>query len=59
MHIRDDGAIIFQEGIEERGFAHVGLADNSHGDTLFEGLTRLETMCQTDDVFVNVFGEFQ
>jgi len=59
MHIGDDGAIVFQESVEQGGFANVGLADNGDGDALLEGLSCLETTGKTGDVIVNSFGEFK
>lgn len=57
LDVGDDGAIFFQEGVEEGGFADVRCADDGYGDAVLDGLTGLKAVGQTHDFGVNLAGE--
>lgn len=40
--VADDGAFFAEQGVEEGGFAHVGLADDGDGEAVFDGVAGLE-----------------
>lgn len=56
MYIRDNGAVIANELVEQGALAYIRLTDNGNGDTLFDDLSGFETLSQTDDMTVNSFG---
>ena len=53
MNVRDDGAVVLQEAIEQGGFTHIGLTDDGYRNALLEGIAHFERVGELSDVFVN------
>lgn len=57
LDVADDGSIIAKEGIEQRGFAHVGGTNDGYGDAVAKGLSGLEGGGEAGDFLVDVRGK--
>ena len=58
MDIADDSSLFAQQGIEQRGFAHVRRTDDGHRNTLFDSIASLEGCYQLSDSGVDLVGQF-
>ena len=58
MDIRDDGFVFVQQGIEQGALAYVCFSDDSYGNALLNGISRLEGVGEGGDAVVNSLCEF-
>ena len=56
-HVADDGAVVAQQGVEQRGFAGVGGADDGHGDAAHDCVAGAKTLEQALDLVPCLSGE--
>ena len=59
LYVADDGAFFAKQSIEQGALAYVRGSDDGYGDAVLEGVTSLEGLGKTGDMFVNVLGEFK
>ena len=57
VDVTDYGALLVEEGIEQGGLAGMGLADESHGDAVLEGIAHTEGADEPGDDNADVDGE--
>ena len=59
MNIGNYGAVIFEQSVEQGGFAHVGFAYYGDGDALLQGFSCLERCGQSLDVIIGATCQIQ
>ena len=56
MDVAHDGTLLVQQGIEQGGFSGIGLTDNSHGDSILDGIAGTEGTHQSTDDLLDLGG---
>ena len=57
LDIGNDGPVFFQEGIQQGAFSHVGIPDDSHGDTVLDDVAEREGITQARNQRVDSHGD--
>ena len=56
VDVAHDGSLFAKEGVEEGGLAHIGLADDGHGNAVLDGIAYTEGVGEARDGALDVGG---